>query len=99
MHSTLHQLAVGLRVSEKTLLGWNKSFGIATRENEAGQLIYDAAEKELVLRIHYLIKERGFSIGGAKKELKKKPLDEQRDATIKRLSEIRAFLSDLRKEL
>lgn len=97
--STLHQLAIGLSVSEKTLLAWNKSFKLTPSPNAEGHLVYTAPEKALLLQIHHLIKERGFTIAGAKKELKKGPLQEQKKETILKLKQVRQFLVELKEEL
>lgn len=94
--STLHQLAIGLSVSEKTLHSWNKSFKISPTTNANGQFVYSPEQKELVLTIHHLIKNRGFTITGAKKELSKTPLNKKKEETIHKLQDIRQFLVDLR---
>lgn len=94
--STLHQLAIGLSVSEKTLLAWNKSFKLIPTPNTAGQLVYTAPQKALLIQIHHLIKERGFTVAGAKKELKKEPLQEKKSETIQKLQSIRGFLEELK---
>jgi DNA-binding transcriptional MerR regulator len=97
--STLHQLAIGLSVSEKTLQAWNKSFKLTPTQNVEGHLVYTAPQKALLLQIHHLIKERGFTIAGAKKELKKEPLHEKKKETIQKLKEVRQFLVELKEEL
>lgn len=99
MTSSLHQLAIGLRITEKTLLAWNKKFNIKPSIDEQGQLIYSPEQKDLILRLHYLIKERGFTLAGAQKELKKPDIRVQRETTIQRLLEIRGFLQNLKESL
>lgn len=94
--STLHQLAIGLSVSEKTLQAWNKSFKLTPTQNVEGDLVYTAPQKALILQIHHLIKDRGFTIIGAKKELKKEPLQEKKKETIQKLQNIRVFLEELK---
>jgi DNA-binding transcriptional MerR regulator len=94
--STLHQLAIGLSVSEKTLQAWNKSFKLIPTPNTEGHLVYTAPQKELLIQIHHLIKERGFTVAGAKKELKKEPLHEKKEETIQKLQSIRGFLAELK---
>lgn len=94
--STLHQLAIGLSVSEKTLQAWNKSFKLNPSQNAEGQLVYNEPQKTLLLQIHHLIKERGFTIAGAKKELKKEPLHQKKKETIQKLQDIRVFLEELK---
>jgi len=97
--STLHQLAIGLNVSEKTLQTWNKSFKITPSPNAEEQLIYTPQQKDLLLQIHHLIKERGFTITGAKKELKKVPFQQKKKETIEKLKDIRVFLEELKESL
>lgn len=97
--STLHQLAIGLGITEKTLLSWNKNFKIMPLQDENGNKIYSEAQKQLVLRVHHLIKERGFTIAGAKKELKKPDFHEQRERTIEELTSIKGFLKELKASL
>lgn len=97
--STLHQLAIGLGISEKTLLSWNKNFKIMPLQDEQGQKIYSEPQKKLILRVHHLIKERGFTLAGAKKELAKPAFHEKREQTIMELTSIRTFLKELRDSL
>lgn len=96
MVSTLHQIAIELGVTEKTLLSWNKSFKIPTQTSEQGQMFYDESAKEQLLLIYHLIKDRGFTIAGAKKELQKAPIYKKKEATINKLREVRQFLSFLK---
>jgi len=96
MVSTSHQIAIELGVSEKTLQSWNKSFKLATTTNNQGQVCYDESTKEQLLLIYHLIKDRGFTISGAKQELKKAPLHEKKQETISKLAEVRQFLSFLK---
>lgn len=94
--ATLHQLAIGLNTSEKTLHSWNKNFKINPIPNEEGQLCYTEEQKELLLKVHRLVKKRGFTIAGAKMELEKEPFQSQKEATIKKLTEVRSFLEFLK---
>ena len=94
--STLHQLAIGLNVSEVTLHTWNKSFKLTPALNGDGHFVYTPSEKALILQIHHLMKERCFTIAGAKLELKKEPLQNKKKETIQKLQDIRGFLKDLK---
>lgn len=90
--STIHQLAVGLNISDRTLTSWNKSFKINLVPNKEGILCYNKKQKKLILQIHHLICERRFTIVGAKNELKKPTLGPKKEETIEKLTEIRDFL-------
>ncbi len=93
--SSLHQLAVGLNITEKTLYSWNKNFGIKPIVNEEGDLAYTPEQKEMILQIYRLIKEQGLTIVAAKATLKKGALLEKRTETIEKLLEIKAFLKSI----
>lgn len=97
--SSLHQLAVGLNITEKTLYSWNKNFGIKPIVNEAGELCYTPAQKDLILQIYRFIKEQKLTIALTKAELKKDAILEKRTETIEKLLEIRAFLKSIEMRL
>ncbi len=93
----LNQLVIGLNVEEKTLLSWNKNFKIHPQEDEKGELVYSKEQVDFITHIHFLIKKRGFTIIGAKMELKKKDvINEKRDTTIQKLTQIKGFLEELK---
>ena len=97
--STLHQLAIGLRIPEKTLHAWNKRFNIQPQPNAQGDLLYSPEQKALVLRLHYLIKEQKYTLAGAQKQLQQPDFRATREATVQRLGEIRGFLQGLKQQL
>ena len=93
----LTQLVIGLNVEEKTLLSWNKNFKIHPHNNEKGELVYSKEQVDFITHIHFLIKKRGFTIIGAKLELKKKgDSNEKRDSSIQKLTQIKGFLVELK---
>ncbi len=95
----LKQLVIGLNVEEKTLLSWNKNFKIKASTDDLGDLIYSEDQVEFIQLIHHLIKIRGFTIIGAKKELKKGDYHYNRQETISRLVKIRTFLEELKERI
>lgn len=95
----LQQLVIGLGVEEKTLLSWTKNFKIHPVSNADGQLIYTEEQVQFIQLIHHLIKERGFTIIGAKKELKKGDFHYRKQQTISRLVKIRTFLEELKESI
>lgn len=95
----LKQLVIGLDVEEKTLLSWNKNFKIKASIDNLGDLIYSEDQVEFIQLIHHLIKIRGFTIIGAKKELKKGDYHYKKQQTIRRLVKIRTFLEELKERI
>ena len=95
----LKQIEIGLNVAEKTLLSWNKNFKIKASLDAEGALVYSDDQIAFIQLIHHLIKERGFTIIGAKKELKKGDFHYKRQQTISQLVKIRTFLEELKESI
>ena len=80
---------------------WEKEFDILkTKKNKKGNRLFTPKDIENIKIIHYLLKERGFTVEGAKKKLKENKLDTIDNVQIiGHLKEIRKFLSKLKEEL
>ncbi|MCP4440419.1 MAG: MerR family transcriptional regulator [Aureispira sp.] len=88
-------------VSAATLKSWEKNFDhIKSKKNESGKLFYtDSTVKHLKI-LFYLIKERGFTIKGAKLELERKGSEAVNKAKLLgKLTELKGFLVDVREQL
>jgi len=80
---------------------WEKEFDILKpKKNKKGNRLFTPKDIENIKIIHYLLKERGFTVEGAKKKLKENKLDTIDNVQIiSHLKEIRKFLSKLKEEL
>jgi DNA-binding transcriptional MerR regulator len=80
---------------------WEKEFDILKpKKNKKGNRLFTPKDIENIKIIHYLLKERGFTVEGAKKKLKENKLDTIDNVQIiNHLKEIRKFLSKLKEEL
>ena len=80
---------------------WEKEFDILKpKKNKKGNRMFTKADLENLEVIFHLVKERGFTLEGAKKKLKENKKDTIDNVSIiKNLKEIRTFLVDLREEL
>tara|TARA_B110000008_G_scaffold247365_1_gene258761 strand:+ start:561 stop:896 length:336 start_codon:yes stop_codon:yes gene_type:complete len=80
---------------------WEKEFDILKpKKNKKGNRLFTPKDIENIKIIHYLLKERGFTVEGAKKKLKENKLDTIDNVQIiGHLKEIRKFLSKLKEEL
>jgi len=80
---------------------WEKEFDILKpKKNKKGNRMFTKADLENLEVIFHLVKERGFTLEGAKKKLKENKKDTIDNVSIiKKLKEIRTFLVDLREEL
>jgi len=80
---------------------WEKEFDILKpKKNKKGNRLFTPKDIENIKIIHYLLKERGYTVEGAKKKLKENKLDTIDNVQIiGHLKEIRKFLSKLKEEL
>jgi len=80
---------------------WEKEFDILKpKKNKKGNRMFTKKDMENIDIIFHLVKERGFTLGGAKKKLKENKEDTIDNLSIiKKLKEIRHFLVEMREEL
>ena len=80
---------------------WENEFDILKpKKNKKGNRMFTKTDLGNLDVIFHLVKERGFTLDGAKKKLKENKKDTiDNISIIKKLKEIRIFLVDLREEL
>ena len=84
-------------VSRSLLRYWENEFAFLTpRKNRKGDRLFTKENIQQIQIIYNLVKERGFTLDGAKQKLKKEkgPLSEQADL-VDRLKVIQSRLKDL----
>ena len=95
------EVAQMFEVSVSSIRYWEKEFDILKpKKNKKGNRMFTKKDVDNLKIIYHLTKERGFTLEGAKKKLKENKKDTIDTITIvKKLKEIRGFLTDLREEL
>ncbi len=80
---------------------WEKEFDILKpKKNKKGNRLFTPKDLENLKVIYHLLKERGFTIEGAKKKLKDNKTDTVNTAdVVARLKEIRKTLMEIKKHL
>jgi DNA-binding transcriptional MerR regulator len=80
---------------------WEKEFDILKpNKNKKGNRMFTKKDMENIDIIFHLVKERGFTLEGAKKKLKENKQDTIDNLSIiTKLKEIRGFLVEMREEL
>ena len=80
---------------------WEKEFDILKpKKNKKGNRMFTKKDMENIEVIFHLVKERGFTLDGAKKKLKENKKDTiDNMSIIKKLKEIKGFLVELRDEI
>ena len=95
------EVAKMYKVNVSLIRFWEKEFDILKpKKNKKGNRMFTKQDIENLDIIFHLVKERGFTLEGAKKKLKENKKDTIDTITIvKKLKEIRGFLTDLREAL
>ncbi|MFT6167578.1 MAG: DNA-binding transcriptional MerR regulator [Vicingaceae bacterium] len=80
---------------------WEKEFSILKpKKNAKGNRLFTQKDVDHLHIIYNLVKERGFTLDGAKKKMKENKSDSINEAEmLKSLKKIRSFLLDLKEEL
>lgn len=94
---SIGEIAGMFGVSRSLIRFWESEFdNIRPQKNAKGERRYTKATIEQIRLVYELVKERGFTLQGAKQEIKeRRERQRQRDEVIARLKEIRGFLVKL----
>ena len=97
---TMGEVAEMFDVNPSLLRYWEKNFSILKpQKNKKGNRLFTAKDVENIKVIYHLIRERGMTIEGAKRQLKQSRNDVDRDTAImERLETIRAMLLQIKNE-
>ncbi len=95
---TIGEVAEVFGVSKSLIRYWEKEFDfLRPHKTGRGDRRFTAQNIEQVRVIYTLVKEQGFTLEGAKRELKERKVrDKERAEWIARLEQIRGFLVELR---
>jgi DNA-binding transcriptional MerR regulator len=101
LYYSIGEVAEMFRVSTSLIRYWESEFDVLKpRKNSKGNRLFTPKDIENLHLIYHLLKERGFTLEGAKKKLR-----ENRESTLQQhqillsLSRIRDFLVELRENL
>lgn len=98
LYYSIGEVAEMLDVNSSLLRFWEKEFEvIKPQKNNKGNRIYTKKDLQNLKLIHHLVKERGFTLEGAKKKLKEdhKELQEKSDI-IESLNRVKSMLLELK---
>ena len=87
-----------LDVNVSLIRFWEKEFSILKpKKNKKGNRLFTNKDLENIKIIYHLVKERGFTLNGAKKKLRENKSDSiDNIAIVNHLKDIRKFLVELR---
>jgi DNA-binding transcriptional MerR regulator len=98
---SIGEIAKAFDVNPSLLRFWEKEFKeIHPKKKESGNRKYTPEDVESIRKIYHLLKEKGLTIEGAKKQLKlKNPSGDFNTAVIQKLEQLKADLEQLRENL
>lgn len=98
---TIGEVAELFDVNTSLIRFWEKEFDILKpKKNKKGNRLFTQKDLDNLFIIYHLVKERGFTLDGAKKKLRdNKDKTVQNIQIIKQLQEIRQKLVELKDEL
>lgn len=89
-----------LGVNSSLLRYWETEFDcIKPMKNKKGDRSYTAKDIDLLRRIIFLTRDCGYTLEGAREQLKSKGDDSNRQEIVRSLQEVRAFLETLKESL
>jgi DNA-binding transcriptional MerR regulator len=99
---TISEVAALFRVNASLIRFWEKEFEILKpRKSAKGNRLYTKKDIGNLRVIYHLVKEKGFTLQGAKEKLKQKPVEVQNKnlEAIEKLERVKTYLLDLKKKL
>ena len=100
LYYSIGEVAQMLEVNPSLLRYWETEFDcIRPQKSSKGARMYTPETIELLERILHLTKDCGFTLEGAREQLKSNAVPDEKMQLIKNLNEIRSFLVDLKDQL
>lgn len=100
MYWTISEVAAELGVNTSLLRYWEKEFGsLRPKRTNRGDRLYTKDDIEHLRKIQHLVKERGFTLQGAKGQLRDRSQPEEPVTPVLPVEELRNRLARLREEL
>lgn len=100
VYYSISEVAGKFDINVSTLRYWEEKFEtLHPVRNRRGVRFYSQKDIDLISKITYLTKQKGYSLEGVKKELKNENTEENTNEVLQTLLETKQFLLDLRQQL
>lgn len=101
LYYTIGEVARMFDVNTSLIRFWEKEFDIIQpKKNKKGNRLFTPRDVDNLQIIYHLVKERGFTLQGAKDKLNENKADVvDKVEVVKSLKKIKSFLEDLKDEL
>lgn len=100
LYYSIGEVAAMLGVRTSVLRFWESEFDcLKPVKTSRGARNYTEHDIELLRRIHYLTRECGYTLEGAREQMRTRPIEDPRMALVNSLTEVRDFLVELKEQL
>lgn len=101
IYYTIGELAEMFDVNTSLIRYWEQEFSILKpKKNKKGNRLFTEKDVDNLFLIYHLVKEKGFTLQGAKDQLRNRGDEVRKEAELARtLEDAKAFLLNLKKEL
>lgn len=101
LYYTIGEVSEMFDVNTSLIRFWEKEFDILKpKKSKKGNRLFTKDDVENFKLIHHLVKERGFTLSGAKDKLKKHKFEAKKEVEmVQSLEKVKKFLLALKKEL
>jgi DNA-binding transcriptional MerR regulator len=101
LYYSISEVAEHFDVSQSLLRYWETEFqGIHPKRNKKGTRFYTNKDLKQIELIYHLVKEKGYTLSGAKDQLRTSRLGLNKQIqALKILREVKGFLHDIHKKL
>jgi DNA-binding transcriptional MerR regulator len=102
LYFRIGEVASAVGVETHVLRYWETEFrSIRPQKSSRGQRVYSRRDVETLMRVRELLYDRGFTIAGARKQLRDGGIEprEAADPTLLGATKMRAALTDIRQEI
>lgn len=99
---SITEVADQFKVNASLIRFWEKEFDfLKPRKTAKGNRTYTKKDIENIRLVYHLVKEKGFTLQGAKEKLKQKPAQEinKNLEAIESLNKLKSFLLELKSQL
>ena len=100
LYYSIGEVATMLDVAPSVLRFWETEFDcIRPTKNRRGSRSYTEHDIELLRRIHYLTRACGYTLDGAREQMRQRPVEDPKMEVVKNLQSVREFLVSLKENL
>ena len=100
LYHSIGEVDALLGEAPSTLRFWETEFPqIKPVKNSRGSRSYTARDIELLRRIQHLTRQCGYTLEGARDQLRSHPEEDPKMQVVRNLSELRSFLVELKEQI